>query len=529
VKLHGCLYALGMLVMCAGSAHARVERFALIIGNNRGADGEVALRYAESDAVRVHDVLRELGGFSPLNTLLLRGQDASVVRSALITLNDRIRDAVSVPDTQAVLMVYFSGHADAHALHLRGSELPIGELRQLTRGSAANFRLVVLDACRSGALTRVKGGRRVPAFALPALEHEPLPGDGVAFLTASSATEDAQESDELQSSIFTHAFVSGLLGAADSDGDGAVVLDEVYRYAYQSTLRATSRTLAGSQHPTFAYDLRGRGRLVLTRVAENASERALLAFPANLGFLVMRGSATGPVALELEVDDESGASRTISLEPGRYFVRARAADVMYEGTIDAPSGSSRAIAVDELERIEYAQLVRKGARPSQLAHGPDVGMHVRSGLPTATGACVGGFVGYAVDLRSFGVRGRFSTCASQLENRLLRADVLVHAADVTLLHAWDVGRATFDLGLGGGLSLFDQRFDGRSRARDRLSAAPFIQVGGGAQLGLGAGLSAGLTLDAETHFLRVHDQAGAPERLTVAFAVRCSLAVAKRF
>jgi hypothetical protein len=145
----------------------RVERFAVIVGNNRGAEDETPLRYAETDAARVYDVLRQLGDFSPLNVLLLRGQDASTVRGGLLAINERIRDTLSTPDTQAVLVVYYSGHADAAALHLRGSELPFSELRQLTRGSPANFRLVVLDACRSGSLTRVKGARRVPPFALP--------------------------------------------------------------------------------------------------------------------------------------------------------------------------------------------------------------------------------------------------------------------------------------------------------------------------------------------------------------------------
>ena len=61
-------------------------------------------------------------------------------------------------------------------------------------------------------------------------------------LAATAASEDAQESDELRGSFFTHYLVSGLLGAADEDGDGAVTLAEAYDHAYAATLRATSRT-----------------------------------------------------------------------------------------------------------------------------------------------------------------------------------------------------------------------------------------------------------------------------------------------
>jgi hypothetical protein len=216
-----------VLWCCPASCFASVERFAIVVGNNSGVADDGPLQYATADATRVYDVLRDLGGFQPVNMVLLHEESAETLRRTLITVNDRIRAAVSVPGTQAMLVVYYSGHSDADDLHLGGSRFPIAELAQLARGSAASFRLVVLDACRSGSLTRFKGGRIRAPFALP---DERQLGDGVAFLTASSASEDAQESDELRGSFFTHAFVSGLLGAADQDGDGSIALDEAYRY-----------------------------------------------------------------------------------------------------------------------------------------------------------------------------------------------------------------------------------------------------------------------------------------------------------
>jgi hypothetical protein len=78
--------------------------------------------------------------------------------------------------------------------------LPLARLEQLVRGSAAAFRLLIVDACRSGALTRIKGGSSVPAPTLRLTER--LPADGVVVWTSSSANEDAQESDELGGSFF---------------------------------------------------------------------------------------------------------------------------------------------------------------------------------------------------------------------------------------------------------------------------------------------------------------------------------------
>jgi hypothetical protein len=282
-------------VLWARTGSCAIERFALLVGNDTGGEHDAELRYAESDAERMSRVLQDVGGFPPANVTLLRGEDADTVQHTLIALNDRIRSSVARPGTQVVLLVYYSGHADARALHLGSTRLELLVLEQLVRSSAASFRVLVVDACRSGALTRVKGGSPMPAFAVRV--DEQLSGEGVVFLTSSSANEDAQESDEIQGSFFTHYFRSGLLGAADDDGDGRITLDEAYRYAHSSTLRASSRTWAGLQHPTFRYELRGQGQLVLSELPRGGSH-ASLSFPAGRDYLVMSGDPLGPMIAE---------------------------------------------------------------------------------------------------------------------------------------------------------------------------------------------------------------------------------------
>jgi hypothetical protein len=48
------------------------QRYALVIGSNPGWSQDRPLRYADSDAERVRDVLVSLGGFSPDRVELLR-------------------------------------------------------------------------------------------------------------------------------------------------------------------------------------------------------------------------------------------------------------------------------------------------------------------------------------------------------------------------------------------------------------------------------------------------------------------------
>src|SRR6185295_6307809 len=161
------------IVTVPRAARADPARFAVVVGSNQGERGELDLRYAERDAERFAAVLIELGGFPASNVAVVIGGDAEALRSAVIAVNDRIR---SERAGDAMLVVYYSGHADAAALHLGRTALAIGQLEQLVRGSSASFRLLAVDACRSGVLTRVKGGRLAPP--LPVVVGDAIAADG---------------------------------------------------------------------------------------------------------------------------------------------------------------------------------------------------------------------------------------------------------------------------------------------------------------------------------------------------------------
>jgi hypothetical protein len=504
-------------------AHASIERFAVVIGSNRGQPDDQDLRYAESDASHMFEVLRDLGGFQPANMVLLRDENADTVLRTLITVNDRIRTATSLPDGQALLFVYYSGHADAEDLHLGDTRLPITQLAQLARGSSATFRLVVLDACRSGSLTRVKGGKIRPKFDLPG---ERMPEDGLAFLTATAANEDAQESDELHASFFTHALISGLLGAADHDKSGEVALDEAYRFAYEQTVRTTSRTLSGTQHPAFRYDFRGQGSVVLTRPEAYASERATVHVPRAYGVLLLRDAADGAVVAEVSAQ---APQRSISLRPGKYFVRARADRVLYEGLLDARAGAVVSVDTTQLQRIEYARLIRKGQSGRDLAHAFELGARVRSTLGNAQTACLGAFVGYALDTEQLGARARISACTSSFDNSYVGATTNAYDADLRVYRAWDISLLTLELGLGGGLSLFTQDLETRGEASNRKTLVPFVALGGGAVLDMWSATYLTLDAAAETHFMRLRVDSTSPAKVSAQFGLRVSLGAGYHF
>jgi hypothetical protein len=507
------------LLAAPALAAGQVERFAVVVGNDAGQPPDLPLRWAEADAERVASVLQEVGGVRPENLVLLRGAEAGTVRRALIAVNERIR----LSARPSVLVVYYSGHADAEALHLGPSELALPELEQLVRGSAAGFRLLVLDACRSGALTRVKGGQPIPPFDLSASER--VPGEGAVFLTSSSASEDSQESDELKGGFFTHALVSGLLGAADADGDGQVTLEEAYRHAYDATVRASSRTLAGLQHPTFRYEVRGHGDVVLASLSGRDATRAWLVLPGGTGWLVLRDSADGPVVGEVARADRA---RRLSVRGGRYFVRGRGAEVLLEGTLLAPAGATVEIDPARLSRTAYARLVRRGMAEAGAVTSLEVEGRTRSALASEGRACTGLAVGAAVALRPLTLQARLGWCQSGFAAGRLSATSDGYDLEVGATHAWDLAGVTLEAGLSLGAAVLHQRFRTAGVAPDRVSAALQLAPVVALSRDLSARTYAILSASAPTYLFRLEDSADGAAALGPSLALRVALGVGIR-
>src|SRR3954451_1572440 len=141
-------------------AHAEVKRYALLVGANHGYAHEARLQYAESDVSRVADTLGQVAGFASEHVVRLVAPTPARVRGALVDLNLTIQEQVRAGH-EAVLFVYYSGHADAQNLHLGPNDLSTEELSKLVRLSPAKLKVLMLDSCRSGTLTRVKGGHQV--------------------------------------------------------------------------------------------------------------------------------------------------------------------------------------------------------------------------------------------------------------------------------------------------------------------------------------------------------------------------------
>jgi hypothetical protein len=334
-------------------APPEIASYALIIGSNLPGAGQAELRYAEDDARRVGATLAELGGYpaGAIDVVLRPTPDA--LRDRLDRLTRRVA-ADAAAGRQARVLFYYSGHARAAALDLGPAALPLDELRRRLLAVPAALKIVVLDACQSGAFSRVKGAAPAADFSYNSRQH--LDASGVAVLASSSGSELSQESELLGSSYFTHHLLIALRGAGDANRDGAVSVDEAYRYAYHHTLIATAATAVGGQHVSLEVELRGHGEVPLSYPRPATSSIELPAALAGHALIEDRRAR----AVVAELDKAAGAPARVAVAPGDYDVIARSGGSIARCPVTAGPGG---VAV-ELGRCSIEAAVpaaRKGA------------------------------------------------------------------------------------------------------------------------------------------------------------------------
>jgi hypothetical protein len=312
----GPLVASGFFFLAPAWAAGGVHRFALVAGANYGGPDRPTLQYAVSDARRFARVLNDLGGVSTTDTILLEQPGLRDLQNGFERLQSWVGAAARAEKVggggRTEVLVYYSGHADDKGLLLGEDRYSYRSLRDRLDELPADVRIAVLDACASGAITRLKGGK----LAHPFLVDESSQMRGHAFLTSSAESEVAQESERIGASYFTHYLISGLRGAADASGEGKVTLNEAYQFAFNETLGRTVDTKGGPQHPSYDINLSGTGDVVMTDLRQTS---AILVLPDALDgrFFVTNAK----LELVVELYKPYGRKVELGLEPGAYEVR----------------------------------------------------------------------------------------------------------------------------------------------------------------------------------------------------------------
>jgi len=258
-----------VLVVLAGAAAAAAEapaapsaapppppaaRFAIIVGVNQSVDGDARpLRYADDDAAAYLELFRALGARTYLLSRFDEGtrrlhpqavaESLDPRRRELDRLIEQVAADVALARRRGVpTLVYFvyAGHGSVENgrgyLALEDARLFGADLEQLivdrVGGAETHF---IVDACYSVflAMSRGPGGERREAHGfstLGGLAARP----GVGLLLSTSSARESHEWSEFQAGVFSHEIRSGLLGAANADGDEQISYREIAAFVQRA-------------------------------------------------------------------------------------------------------------------------------------------------------------------------------------------------------------------------------------------------------------------------------------------------------
>ena len=328
-----------------------VRRFALLVGADDGGPERERLHYANRDATTLAGTLTRLGGVDPSDLERLEDPSPDALRHAFERMR-KLAGAAQASGTKVHFIFYYSGHSDERSLLMGGPRFDYTELKRLVAAVPAEVHIAILDSCASGAFTRIKGGKRRPAF---------MAGDaaevaGHAYLTSASADENAQESDTVGGSFFTHFLNSGLRGGADIDGDDRVTLDEAYRFAYDQTLRRTESTHAGAQHAAYDIELSGSGDLIMTDLRRATAK---LVVARDVGGRIFVRDASGTLHAELEKVPGAPAL-VLALAPGEYRVTLDDGHGYAAASLKLDADESETLAWGDFAPVERQDASEKG-------------------------------------------------------------------------------------------------------------------------------------------------------------------------
>jgi WD40 repeat protein len=236
----------GWLAMGPTADPLHGPRLALVVATNTYTDpGLRQLRAPARDADELTQVLADpgIGGFAVTTVI---DQPAHQVRLAL----DDFLDGRGTAD---LLLVYLSCHglldarrrlffaaADTRKDRLGSTGVEAAWVLDQLEHCRARRQVLILDSCFSGAFAHGAKGEADLGLQDRLLGQ----GRGRVVLTASTATEYSFEGDPTDAaiaagSVFTAALVQGLrTGAADTDHDGHVSVDDAYRYVFDQVQAA---------------------------------------------------------------------------------------------------------------------------------------------------------------------------------------------------------------------------------------------------------------------------------------------------
>ncbi len=230
------------------------NRWALLIGVNGYHESLGELKYSINDCRRLAGVLTTGDDAFPTeNVLVLADDEGDERRPTYAGIHSWLASWLAQPDEDDTVLVDFAGHgreidgkcylvpgdATLQTIHVTG--IPVPYVQELLERCKARQKVLILDACHSGA------GRDVSSMAAPMMEALSA-GKGITTLTSCGEDELSHEWHEKNQGVFSYYLGEALSGSCPPDAHGRITADAVYDWVYQRVQRWASEHRC-SQNP----------------------------------------------------------------------------------------------------------------------------------------------------------------------------------------------------------------------------------------------------------------------------------------
>ncbi len=203
------------------------------------------------------------GGFDETRIRLLTDDTPEApTRDNVLTALKAVADATEPDD---LLLFYYSGHGDedggeSYLVARNGRRLVLGDtairlrrVREIMEGAPARAKVIILDACHSGANIGGKGPKPMSAGFIRRVFEQ---AEGLVVLASCKQGQLSYEWRENERSVFTHFLLEALTGQADRDDKKFVTVQDTHRHVTDGVkLRASQHNI--SQTPTLEGQLVG--------------------------------------------------------------------------------------------------------------------------------------------------------------------------------------------------------------------------------------------------------------------------------
>ena len=219
------------------------SKWALLVGIDKYHESLGSLKYAGADCRALRDVLVSGPLAFPEDQVLLLADDTDEDhRPTFANIHSFLGSWLSAPKADDLVFVYFAGHGrlvdgknylvpgDATLASLHTLGIPLRQVQDILERCKAKRKLLILDACHSGA------GRDV---AVMAGEMQAALAQGTGFYTIAScgAEELSHEWGDKGHGVFSYFLTEALRGECSPPVDGRLTVDYLYDWVHSRVVK----------------------------------------------------------------------------------------------------------------------------------------------------------------------------------------------------------------------------------------------------------------------------------------------------